>query len=87
MYYTKSYEKDRIGVVLNENGNSNRWRNYRTLHNVLFTETTEGKEVPARLILLEKNPYLGGKMHTARENGFIMETGADSIVARYPSVQ
>lgn len=45
------------------------------------------KNVPARLILLEKNPYLGGKMHTARENGFIMETGADSIVARYPSVQ
>lgn len=45
------------------------------------------KNVPARLVLLEKNPYLGGKMHTARENGFVMETGADSIVARYPSVQ
>lgn len=43
-------------------------------------------EIPARLVLVEKNPYLGGKMHTAREKGFIMETGADSIVARYPSV-
>lgn len=33
-----------------------------------------------------KNDYLGGKMHTEYENGFIMETGADSIVARYPGV-
>ena len=42
--------------------------------------------IPARLVLVEKNPYFGGKMHTRDENGFIMETGADSIVARYPSV-
>jgi protoporphyrinogen/coproporphyrinogen III oxidase len=41
---------------------------------------------PLRLILAEKNEYLGGKMHTEYENGFIMETGADSIVARYPGV-
>ncbi|QBK24551.1 protoporphyrinogen oxidase [Ureibacillus thermophilus] len=45
------------------------------------------RNLSAHLVLLEKNPYLGGKMHTVRENGFIMETGADSIVARYPSVQ
>lgn len=44
------------------------------------------QNLPARLVLVEKNPYLGGKMHTVREKGFIMETGADSIVARYPSV-
>lgn len=44
------------------------------------------KNIPARLILAEKNPYLGGKMYTHEEKGFVMETGADSIVARYPSV-
>lgn len=44
------------------------------------------KNIPVRLVLAEKNPYLGGKMHTHEENGFVMETGADSIVARYPSV-
>lgn len=43
-------------------------------------------DAPIRLILAEKNDYLGGKMHTEYENGFIMETGADSIVARYPGV-
>lgn len=44
------------------------------------------KNIPIRLVLAEKNPYLGGKMYTREENGFVMETGADSIVARYPSV-
>ena len=39
-----------------------------------------------RLVLIEKNEYLGGKIHSHQENGFIMETGADSIVARYPGV-
>ena len=42
--------------------------------------------ISARLILAEKNPYLGGKMYTHEEKGFVMDTGADSIVARYPSV-
>lgn len=41
---------------------------------------------PIRYILAEKNGYLGGKMHTVSESGFIMETGADSIVARHPNV-
>jgi len=41
---------------------------------------------PIRYILAEKNEYLGGKMHTEQEAGFIMETGADSIVARHPGV-
>lgn len=40
----------------------------------------------ARLILIEKNEYLGGKIHTQTEGNFIMETGADSIVARHPGV-
>ncbi|WP_100406423.1 protoporphyrinogen oxidase [Bacillus solitudinis] len=38
------------------------------------------------LILLEKNDYLGGKIHTVKHGEFIMETGADSIVARNESV-
>lgn len=38
------------------------------------------------LTLVEKNPYLGGKIHSHHERGFIMETGADSIVARHPGV-
>lgn len=40
----------------------------------------------ARLILVEKNDYVGGKIHSAYKDGFIMETGADSIVARHPGV-
>lgn len=44
------------------------------------------KEIEARLILIEKNAYLGGKIHSEYENSFIMETGADSIVARHPGV-
>lgn len=43
-------------------------------------------EEPIRYILAEKSSYLGGKMHSVQEKGFIMETGADSIVARYPGV-
>ncbi|WP_274308318.1 protoporphyrinogen oxidase [Solibacillus daqui] len=42
--------------------------------------------VRARLVLVEKNPYLGGKIHSEHKGGFIMETGADSIVARHPGV-
>ncbi|MEK4427260.1 protoporphyrinogen oxidase [Solibacillus sp. FSL K6-1523] len=44
------------------------------------------KKVAARLILIEKNAHLGGKIHSEYEDGFIMETGADSIVARHPGV-
>lgn len=44
------------------------------------------KNVEARLVLIEKNPYLGGKIHSEHDGSFIMETGADSIVARHPGV-
>lgn len=44
------------------------------------------KHIEAHLILIEKNSYLGGKIHSEHEDGFIMETGADSIVARHPGV-
>jgi protoporphyrinogen/coproporphyrinogen III oxidase len=35
-----------------------------------------------RLILVEALPELGGKIRTVKEDGFVMEAGADSIVAR-----
>lgn len=44
------------------------------------------KNAGIRLVLIEKNPYLGGKIHSEHEASFIMETGADSIVARHPGV-
>lgn len=40
----------------------------------------------ARIILVEASQVLGGKIKTLRKQGFIMETGADSIVARKPNV-
>lgn len=43
-------------------------------------------DIEVRLILVEKNAYLGGKIHSEYDAGFIMETGADSIVARHPGV-
>ena len=44
------------------------------------------KNIEAHLVLIEQNSYLGGKIHSEQESGFIMETGADSMVARHPSV-
>jgi protoporphyrinogen/coproporphyrinogen III oxidase len=55
-----------------------------TLHYLLKQLKQQNKE--ANIILIEKNPYLGGKIHSAHREGFIMETGADSIVARHPGV-
>ncbi|MDZ5609716.1 protoporphyrinogen oxidase [Bacillus pseudomycoides] len=43
-------------------------------------------DIDLELILVEKNEYLGGKIHSVKENDFIMETGADSIVARNENV-
>ena len=44
------------------------------------------KNVEANLILIERNAYLGGKIHSTHDGEYIMETGADSIVARHPGV-
>ncbi|MBK3496241.1 protoporphyrinogen oxidase [Viridibacillus sp. YIM B01967] len=46
----------------------------------------ENKGLDINLILVEKNEHLGGKMHSVKNEGFILETGADSIVARHSSV-
>ncbi|MCM3568674.1 protoporphyrinogen oxidase [Neobacillus mesonae] len=35
-----------------------------------------------RLVLVETSDCLGGKIRTVKQNGFIMEAGADSLVAR-----
>lgn len=44
------------------------------------------KSLDIELVLVEANEYLGGKIHTVLENDFIMEVGADSIVARNESI-
>ncbi|MFJ7738526.1 protoporphyrinogen oxidase [Lysinibacillus sp. NPDC097287] len=44
------------------------------------------KGLDVKLVLIEQNTYLGGKLRSAYEQGFIMETGADSIVARHKGV-
>lgn len=40
------------------------------------------KALNIELVLVESNDYLGGKIHSVKNDEFIMETGADSIVAR-----
>lgn len=44
------------------------------------------KNLNLDLMLVEANDYLGGKIHTIEKDGFLMETGADSIVARNKNV-
>ncbi|WP_050180076.1 protoporphyrinogen oxidase [Domibacillus robiginosus] len=45
------------------------------------------KEQPGwNIVLVEQNETLGGKIRTVKENGFTIETGADSIVARNAGV-
>ncbi len=44
------------------------------------------RNLPLKLLLLEKHPHLGGKINTREAGEFIMETGADSIVARKENV-
>lgn len=42
----------------------------------------EAERLEAAVTLVEAGEQLGGKIRTVRKDGFIMETGADSIVAR-----
>ncbi|MFC7784105.1 protoporphyrinogen oxidase [Rossellomorea sp. GCM10028870] len=44
------------------------------------------REIDIKLILIERNQQLGGKIRSVREAEFIMEAGADSIVARNEGV-
>ena len=43
------------------------------------------KQSDVRLVLVEASDELGGKLRTVKESGWIMETGADSIVTRKAS--
>ena len=44
------------------------------------------KALDMEMVLVESNQYLGGKIHSVKQKEFIMETGADSIVARHEGV-
>ncbi|MCM3360078.1 MULTISPECIES: protoporphyrinogen oxidase [unclassified Psychrobacillus] len=44
------------------------------------------KSLQFEMTLIESNEYLGGKIHSVHKDDFIMEVGADSIVARHESV-
>ncbi|MDI2586972.1 protoporphyrinogen oxidase [Psychrobacillus sp. NEAU-3TGS] len=44
------------------------------------------KELDMEMVLVESNHYLGGKIRSVKQKEFIMETGADSIVARHEGV-
>ncbi len=51
-----------------------------TMHVLQKWKTETGWDL--RLVLVEASDVLGGKVRTIKENGFVMESGADSIVAR-----
>lgn len=51
-----------------------------------FQKLKRQKNLDIELVLIEKNTELGGKIRTVKDGAFIMETGADSIVARHGSV-
>ena len=51
-----------------------------TMYELQKWKTETGSDV--RLVLVEASDELGGKIRTVKENGFVMESGADSIVAR-----
>ena len=44
------------------------------------------KSLDVRLILIEAEKTLGGKIHTVYDEGFIIEAGADSIVVRKENI-
>lgn len=56
-----------------------------TMHYLQRQAKQQGVELD--LTVVEKERALGGKMVTREKDGFIMEVGADSIVARHSSVQ
>ncbi|WP_342558459.1 protoporphyrinogen oxidase [Metasolibacillus sp. FSL K6-0083] len=55
-----------------------------TMH--YLARQVQEQNIDARLVLIEGNQELGGKIRSQQIDEFIMETGADSIVARHPGV-
>lgn len=45
------------------------------------------KSLDIRLLLVEAKEHLGGKIHTVHDGGYMIETGADSIVVRKENVK
>lgn len=51
-------------------------------------QTIEEQDLPYKVKLIEANDRIGGKIHTNEQQGFIIERGADSFLARkQPAVQ
>jgi len=44
------------------------------------------RKLAAEILLIEADERLGGKIHTVKQDGFIMEVGADSLVSRKRNV-
>lgn len=49
-------------------------------------EQVKANKLSANILLIEANDTLGGKINTVHDGEFIMESGADSIVARKPNM-
>lgn len=49
-------------------------------------ELVKANQLAANILLIEANDTLGGKINTVHAGEFIMESGADSIVARKPNM-
>ncbi|HYB91797.1 MAG TPA: protoporphyrinogen oxidase [Candidatus Binataceae bacterium] len=47
-------------------------------------ELAASREMPLQVTLLEQGARAGGPLHTIRRDGFVMETGADSILTEKP---
>ncbi|WP_391563792.1 protoporphyrinogen oxidase [Paenibacillus cremeus] len=45
-------------------------------------QAMKAKETPVRITVLEKGDSFGGKIHTLKKDGFIIEKGPDSFLAR-----
>lgn len=51
-----------------------------------FQKAVTEKSLNIRLVLIEADKTLGGKIHTVHDEGYIIETGADSIVVRKENI-
>lgn len=49
-------------------------------------ERLKNRTAPARVVLLEASPRIGGKVRTVVEQGYVVDTGPDSFVSTKPGV-
>jgi protoporphyrinogen/coproporphyrinogen III oxidase len=50
-------------------------------------ELAAAHEIPLETILLESSPQVGGPLETIRTDGYVIETGADSILSEKPAAR